>query len=87
LRGERPSPLRQYRLALGYTRAEVARRLGVSVHAVRSWERGERVPKLLEFTKLAALYGLSLERLWALCEATLQQWSPERLENGPSVDF
>jgi len=43
--------LREYREELGLSQLEMAQRLGVNYHALRSWETGRRVPSLAELER------------------------------------
>ena len=48
------------RKALGMTRAQLARVVGVSYQAAYDWERRGAVPKMEHYSKLAEVLGLSL---------------------------
>lgn len=53
---------RQLRTAIGLSRAEVARAIGVSPEAVTKWELGQRVPRgqaAVRYARLLTKYGLS----------------------------
>lgn len=58
--GER---LRQARTVAKLTQQDVATDCRRSRQAVSSWERGETLPTLEEFSALAALYGVSADRI------------------------
>ena len=61
------------RVELGLSRAEVAKRLGISRYALESIERGEANPKLAVVMHLAAILGQTLElRPAAIAEQTHQ---------------
>jgi ribosome-binding protein aMBF1 (putative translation factor) len=56
------NPLRLWRLKQGpegWNRSVLARQLKVSPTAVRSWERGERVPKVDVFAKIESMTGIT----------------------------
>lgn len=53
--------LRDARVALGMTQAEVADRLGMSRPCVTHYENGLRMPNLWVTSALAGIYGVSLD--------------------------
>ena len=55
--------LRQRRDEMGYTREDVASRLGVSFSAVQKWENDERRPTLSMSGKIAELFGTTVSEL------------------------
>jgi len=55
-------PIERYRTARGWTRRELARRAGVSVNTVRSWEAGV-MPRGANLHKLAELFDVDFIRL------------------------
>lgn len=55
--------LYQARKRKGLSQEAVAGRLGVSRQTVSKWETGETLPDIRQAKRLAALYGLSLDRL------------------------
>lgn len=48
------------RRKLGLTQKEFGRRLGVTKQALSSWEHGRTLPDIITLTRIAALFGLSL---------------------------
>jgi transcriptional regulator with XRE-family HTH domain len=58
--GER---LRQSRLAAKLTQQDVAQRLQLKRQTISGWERGEAMPQLAEWYRLAPLLGQSLDYL------------------------
>ena len=48
----------------GLSQGAVAEKLGVSRQAVSKWERGDAVPDVDNFVKLATLYGVSFDLLY-----------------------
>ncbi len=55
--------LREYRLNVGWTQAQVAEHLGVQPSAVTMWETGERKPNIVTLKKLAQLFGCTTDDL------------------------
>lgn len=55
--------LREYRLNVGWTQAQVAEHLGVQPSAVTMWETGERKPNIVTLKKLAQLFGCTTDEL------------------------
>ncbi len=60
--------LRQARKVSGYTQEHVAEQLDVSLSTVWQWEDGRVAPMLDRLTKLADLYGVSVDWLLARAE-------------------
>lgn len=54
-----PFVIKQRRLALGFTQADVAHFIGVSQGAVARWERGSRLPGGDHLLKLQRLLGFT----------------------------
>jgi transcriptional regulator with XRE-family HTH domain len=57
------SDLRALREEAGLSRAEAARRAGVAVSTLRSWEGDRGMPGLPAALRLAAVLGVPVERL------------------------
>lgn len=55
--------IKNERLAVGITQAELARRLGVTPQAISQYERGEKKPKIETIKKIADALGVSWFRL------------------------
>lgn len=55
--------LREYRLNVGLTQAQVAEHLGVQPSAVTMWETGERKPNIITLKKLAQLFNCTTDEL------------------------
>lgn len=51
--------IKNARLAVGITQAELARRLGVTPQAISQYERGEKKPKIETIKKIAGALGVS----------------------------
>ena len=51
--------IKNVRLAIGITQAELARRLGVTPQAISQYERGEKKPKIETIKKIANALGVS----------------------------
>ena len=55
--------LQHFRVAHGYTQADLAKRVGVSRQVVSNWEVGKVPPSETAAEKLSELYGVSAERI------------------------
>lgn len=55
--------LRQYRLEKGLSQADLSEKLGITPMAVSKWERGLTTPDMAMMTRLADLFGVSLDEL------------------------
>ena len=55
--------LREYRLKVGWTQAQVAEQLGVRPSAVTMWETGERKPNIIMLKRLADLFDCTTDEL------------------------
>ena len=51
--------IKNARLTVGITQAELARRLGVTPQAISQYERGEKKPKIETIKKIADALGVS----------------------------
>jgi transcriptional regulator with XRE-family HTH domain len=63
-----PNSLRYYRKRAGLTQQEVARILSLGKRgsdSVMLWERGYRLPNIINWFKLSVLYKVSPEELYA----------------------
>jgi len=58
-----PDLLREARLAAGYSQAELADRVGVSLGTVKAWESGRRAPKPATQRQVADALGLGFDDL------------------------
>jgi len=59
-----PNHIRRYRLQVGLTQREIARRLGVRLSTVSSWERGLTCPIGSLMLRLAKLLNTLAESLY-----------------------
>ena len=59
-----PNAIRQYRLKLGLTQRDLARRLEVRPETVSAWERGITCPTVSFLLKLAKILGTLAESLY-----------------------
>jgi transcriptional regulator with XRE-family HTH domain len=55
--------LRQHRLQLGLSQAELAERAGVPDRTLQSWEQGKRTPVSAEFLRVARALGTTADEL------------------------
>lgn len=55
--------IRKYREALGWTQAELARKLGVVPSTVTMWENNMRKPDIIMLKKLASIFNCSADDL------------------------
>lgn len=55
--------LQQLRVEKGYTQTVLAKRLGLSVDAVRHWEQGRRTPNLNILITIANYFGVTVGQL------------------------
>lgn len=53
--------IRAVRKALGWSRADLGSRIGVSEKGISAWELGTKVPKIQNFKKLANVLGLDVD--------------------------
>lgn len=53
----------QRRTDLGLTQAELAERSGISISALQKWERGDKVPTVKLFRRLAAELGCTMDEI------------------------
>lgn len=77
LGSDSPAQIKQLRLRLGLTQAELASRLGVSFPTVNRWENGKAAPSQLAWTKLLELAGSDEER----------DEAPDTPHEPPPLDF
>ena len=68
-------PIARYRRLKGWTQADLAEHLGVSLNTVQRWEKG-RVPRPGHFAALASALGINTLQL----DAALQEWGSKRGE-------
>lgn len=59
-----PNHIRRYRLQVGFTQREVARKLGVRLSTVSSWERGLTCPAVKPLFRLAKTLDTLAEALY-----------------------
>ena len=59
-----PNHIRRYRLQLGLTQREIARKLGVRLSTVSSWERGLTCPAVKPLFRLAKILNTLAEALY-----------------------
>lgn len=55
--------LKTLREAQGFTRTQLAYKLGVTETSVANWERGKASPHLDQVVTLAALFGVTIDQL------------------------
>jgi transcriptional regulator with XRE-family HTH domain len=67
----------EYRKAIGMTQFELANKLNYSDKSVSKWERAEAVPDAFVLTKLAALFGVTVDVL--ISENAIKRNKPKRL--------
>ena len=67
-RGRELLNLKELRLNAGLTQAEVAKKMHVSQAAVHRWETGDTRIARKHHKKLARLYKVTVEELFAECE-------------------
>jgi putative transcriptional regulator len=60
--------LRQARVAMGWTQAELAERVGVSRKTINTVENGVFVPSTVLALKLTRALGVAVEKLFTLVE-------------------
>ena len=53
----------QWREAAGLTRKEFARKLNVSLTAVKNWETGHSTPKLTKYSEIAKVLGIDVREM------------------------
>src|SRR5262245_26556862 len=57
------SRIRNVRRRKGWSREQLAQRMGTSQHNLKKWELGAHTPPLTELTKLLEVLGVSFEEL------------------------
>ncbi len=55
--------LRVIRMSLGYTRTELAKKLGVSTATIANYEAGRRMPSLDTVSKIAGILDVTMNML------------------------
>lgn len=55
--------IREYRIKLGLTQAQIAENLNVGSNAVSQWETGTRSPNVRYIQMLAEVFGCSVDNL------------------------
>ena len=58
--------IRALRLSVGLSQQELGRRLGVSAVAVGKWERGQTQPDIPSLTRMADIFGTTIDDLCEL---------------------
>lgn len=58
--------LKHFRLAKNYTQEQAAQALGVSAQSVSRWECGTTLPDVTMLPKIAALYGVTIDKLYGI---------------------
>jgi len=61
--GDFISHFKSLRLATGLSQAAVANELGITQGAVHQWEKGETHPQTKLLSRIAALYGCTVDEL------------------------
>lgn len=56
--------IRALRTAANMTVAELAKKSGIKSRVIRSWERGERVPRVDRAKRLSDALGVGVEKLF-----------------------
>lgn len=70
--------MRELRDEKGWTPADAASRIGVSVATIYNWETGKTEPKASQFRKLAEVYGVKMEEVILPGDQNRRQDEPER---------
>ena len=78
--------LRKLRLACGYTQDDVATVLGLSRPAYTYYETGKTCQDLEAITKLAKMFGVTLDQLIIQEEQPLVEHTSDRVRCRPSTD-
>jgi DNA-binding XRE family transcriptional regulator len=52
------------RKVAGFTQAEAAYRLGVSIPTLRSWEKGKAEPRVSQIKRICDLYGVQFDSIF-----------------------
>jgi transcriptional regulator with XRE-family HTH domain len=76
--------IREIRLSLGLTQAELGEKIGVDQKVITSYERGVSTPPVERLVKIAKIYGVSLDELVGL-EKTKKQVEKTAHKNKRSV--
>lgn len=62
----RVTPLREYRIRLGFSPTQVAAAIGVCDATLRNWESGKKAPAADNLIKLAQYYKVPVDELLEL---------------------
>ena len=62
--------IRELREERGWTQLQLAVQLGVTPVTVYNWERGRSEPRVVQFRRLARLFGVSMDEIALVGEAT-----------------
>lgn len=57
--------LREHRIAVGLTQAQLAEKLGVKQSCIAMWENGDRNPNMIALKKLAIVLDCTIDELLA----------------------
>lgn len=62
----------------GMTQAQLGERLGVSNQAISKWEQEMNLPDVMLLPQIAKVFGVTIDRLFEGCDASVQTRSAER---------
>jgi putative transcriptional regulator len=65
--------LSELRSKANITQVDLAKRLGISQRSVSAYENGEMRPSPKVATRIAEMFGLSVDQLWSMFYATDDQ--------------
>jgi len=57
-------PLRRYREDEGLSQGALAKKLGVSAQTIHRWEKGERIPRRGQWSKITEQTGIRPPEFW-----------------------
>ena len=68
--------IKSFREENGFTQDQLAKIIGVSRTTYTKWESGDTLPNIIQLSKLAAIYGVELDR-FLKAEVNLRVASPD----------
>lgn len=68
----------------GMKQDELAEKLGVTPQAVSKWENGASAPDISQLPKIASIFGVTIDELFARVDAPIVKYVPE--EKRKSID-
>lgn len=68
--------IKSFREENGFTQDQLAKIIGVSRTTYTKWESGDTLPNIIQLSKLAAIYGVDLDR-FLKAEVNLRVASPD----------